>query len=303
MSSKYALLDEEAPDLRIALVGKTGVGKSAVGNTILGGKPFESKLSSSSVTSKCQKETGQLEEVLAVVDTPGLFGTGVTTEEQVKTEIAKCISFAAPGPHVFLIVLQPNRFTKEEQETVKIIQEMFGEASAQYTMALFTHGDALKENGVTIKQLISENPDLSAFIRQCGGGYHVFNNREKKDRSQVKELLKKIKTMVQRNGESYYTNEMFRQAERAIREEMKQLLTENPEMQLIEARKRAERNNWFTRGILAVIGAAAGAGIEVGVGAAFGSVAGPVGAAAGAAVGLLVGSAAVVMKRHLCKIQ
>ncbi|KAL3974136.1 11-cis-retinol dehydrogenase [Sarotherodon galilaeus] len=289
---------------RIVLIGKTGAGKSAAGNIILRERIFRSALSSSTVTLECQKETREFEgQALAVVDTPGLFDTELAPREVV-SELTRCISFAAPGPHAFLVVIRPGRFTKEEQETVKIIQKVFGESAAQYTLVLFTHGDDLEEEGVTAENLISENKALREFINKCGDRYHVFNNREKKDATQVRELLKKINTMVQLNGSTYYTNEKFIEVEKAIQEKVEKILRKHPHFTPREARIKAERKNRFIKSALAVIGsggaaAALGVGIEVAAIGAVGAVGGPV----GLVVGLAVASIAVALRREACKIQ
>ncbi|KAL6460936.1 hypothetical protein MHYP_G00309020 [Metynnis hypsauchen] len=202
-------------DLRIVLLGKTGVGKCASRNTILKIKAFRELPSSQSGTRVCQKESGQVRgRWISVIDTPGLFDTSVSNEEIMK-EIDKCITMAAPGSHVFLLVLTVGRFTEEEKEAVKMIQELYGDESRKYTIVLFTRVDDLQE--MSIEKFLKESErSLQNIIHQCDNRYHVFIYKNPEDRSQVTDLLEKINSMVVENGESCYTNEMFQQTQTAL---------------------------------------------------------------------------------------
>ncbi|XP_073731656.1 interferon-induced very large GTPase 1-like isoform X2 [Misgurnus anguillicaudatus] len=226
-------------DVRIVLLGKTGAGKSATGNTILGRKAFIADVSHKSITKECQRETAEVNSrYITVIDTPGLFDT---EHEEIQREMTECISMTLPGPHVFIIVLSlAQRFTKEEEESVKIIQEMFGENSLMYTMILFTRGEELKDE--TIEEFLGKpGSPLMNLIEQCGNRYHVFNNTETEDHTQVSALLEKIDDMVKTNGGSYYSSKIFREMEREKHEKEIKILMKKIEQLSREKEEERER--------------------------------------------------------------
>ncbi|KAL0199467.1 hypothetical protein M9458_008007, partial [Cirrhinus mrigala] len=159
---------------------------------------------------------------VTVIGTPGLFDTELTNEE-LQREIRHCISMILPGPHVFLLVIPLGRFTREEEKSVKIIHETFGENSLMFTMVLFSRGDFLKKK--TIDECLGKPGSMIRnLIETCGNRFHVFNNNQTGDQTQVTDLLEKIDNMVTANGGSFYSCKMFRQMEREKQEQQMKIL-------------------------------------------------------------------------------
>ncbi len=230
--------------IRLVLLGKTGAGKSAAGNTIIGKRVFESSISSNSQTKQCQSENSErMGKNISVIDTPGLYDN-VLSKEEVITELVKCITYASPGPHAFIIVIKVGRFTEEEKNTIKELKEVFGEQIEKYAMVLFTHKDQLKKKNKSIEEFLQESDsDLKKLVQSCGNRFFCLDN-ESSSFPQFKDLISNIEMMVSENG-GHFTNDLFEGTEKCIREIQKQKLHEKVK-QLKQKQKQGFLTEWQT---------------------------------------------------------
>ena len=103
---------------------------------------------------------------------------------------------------------------------MEALEKLFGPEASKYMIVLFTHGDKLEQEGIEIcKYLESGHVKLQELLNRCGNRYHVFNNKKKRKRAQVVRLIEKIDEMVAANGGRHYTDEMFEEADKTLKQE------------------------------------------------------------------------------------
>ena len=165
--------------------------------------------------------------------------------EEVTKEILKCVGISAPGPHAILLVVRVGRFTEEERETVRLLQNAFGDNLMKYLIVVFTGKDDLDRGKKTVQEMVRDAPQcLKQFLRHCNNRFFSLNNNtdDSEKERQVEELVEMIQDVVHANGGSYYQSPIFDEADKIIQE---RIIEKEREQEIEMAFIREQMENEF----------------------------------------------------------
>uniref|UniRef100_A0A8C1W1V0 AIG1-type G domain-containing protein n=1 Tax=Cyprinus carpio TaxID=7962 RepID=A0A8C1W1V0_CYPCA len=174
-------------DLRIVLLGKNGSENRRVANTILGRAVFDSEAPYYS-QQHSDRISGELEERKITVINTHLLQLNLP-QGVIIDGVRDCVSLSAPGPHVFVLVLQNNNFNENDRHRVKYVLNLFSYQALKHTIVLTT--DDVPRRSI----FTSRNNSIHDLIKECGGGHLKFNTVSTGWRSEMfrrtEEILKK----------------------------------------------------------------------------------------------------------------
>ncbi|XP_031421766.1 nuclear GTPase SLIP-GC-like isoform X2 [Clupea harengus] len=201
-TAKKKQKNQHLPNMRLVLLGKNELDNGRVGNLILGRDAFQTNLE------VCEEHVservrGQVEgRPITVINTPDLFHPQ-RTQHELSVAVKDCVAQSAPGPHVFLLVLQPDSFSEEDRHKVKAILNLFSDEAMNYTIVLTTTVRSARH--VSSAYTGEKEDHLGLIIQECKMRYQIFDEINRF--SQVLKLFEKIDKMMEENGRRHLTCE------------------------------------------------------------------------------------------------
>ncbi|XP_054483494.1 LOW QUALITY PROTEIN: GTPase IMAP family member 8-like [Anoplopoma fimbria] len=153
-SSSYEWLPPDMSELRVVLLGNSWSERSSVGNFILG----EAEFNTEEEPDHCLRVRGRMKEKeIVLINTPDLLLPNIS-EDKLREHVENCERLSDPGPHVFLLVLQPEDFTEELKEKLCRVLKLFSDQSFDHSLILIStsreESSAFMEKDQPLKDMI-----------------------------------------------------------------------------------------------------------------------------------------------------
>uniref|UniRef100_A0A8C1KK32 AIG1-type G domain-containing protein n=1 Tax=Cyprinus carpio TaxID=7962 RepID=A0A8C1KK32_CYPCA len=191
-------------DLRIVLLGKNISENNRVGNFILGEDAFDSEPTSSERKRHQHRqkvEKGLKDRLVSIINSPQLLQPHLSLS-QITHTVRECVNISAPGPHMFIIVLQHNDFDDEDRYRVKHVLKEFSGEAIKRTIGITTDEE-------TYRSMFSSwffNKSVHQLIKECGGGHLKFDVKKTEWQSEIFNMVDK---KLEENLEEYLTCSIF----------------------------------------------------------------------------------------------
>ncbi|XP_073713951.1 uncharacterized protein [Misgurnus anguillicaudatus] len=128
------------------------------------------------------------------------------SHHHITARVRECVKVSAPGPHVFILVLQPHDFRVKYKERMKIVLKEFSDQAMKRTIVLTTDKDTHSYKHKSVRN----NTFITQLINVCGGGHLHFNERQPRWCS---EMLRRVDEILKKEPEEYLKCDIYKDAE------------------------------------------------------------------------------------------
>uniref|UniRef100_A0A3P9NIY3 AIG1-type G domain-containing protein n=1 Tax=Poecilia reticulata TaxID=8081 RepID=A0A3P9NIY3_POERE len=120
-------------EMRLVLLGNSWYDKSSVANLLLGPDTFNTQ----EEPNRSIRVHGWIQTTRTVlINTPDLLHPSIS-ESKLQELVEHCVSLSAPGPHVFLLVVQQNMTDQQKQRLYRIL-DLFSKDSLKHSLVLIS---------------------------------------------------------------------------------------------------------------------------------------------------------------------
>ena len=112
----------------------------------------------------CLRVSGRVKEKhIVLINTPNLLHPNMSDNELTE-HVKTCLGYSKPGPHAFLLVLQPDNFTEEQKQRLLKILEHFRDESFDHSLLLIS---TPREERPGLMEKVLESPPLKDMMKKC----------------------------------------------------------------------------------------------------------------------------------------